>query len=133
MTPLLLNDITFWNVVEWIIVMFFWMMAIWVFIAVFADIFHRRNLSGWGKAAWIFVIFIVPFLGALIYMIARPKPSEEEIHEAKLQQMQMSAYSSASGPITTTDDIAKAHALLQQGALTQAEFDQIKARALGTA
>jgi hypothetical protein len=51
---------------------FFWFMAIWIFIRVFADIFTRPDLSGWGRAGWILLIFIVPFLGALIYIIARP-------------------------------------------------------------
>jgi uncharacterized membrane protein len=52
---------------------FFWFMFIWMFIATFADIFRRRDLSGWGKAAWIAVIVILPFLGILIYVIARPR------------------------------------------------------------
>jgi hypothetical protein len=54
------------------LVFFFWFMAIWVFIAVFADIFARPDLSGWAKAGWILLIFVLPFLGALIYVIARP-------------------------------------------------------------
>jgi hypothetical protein len=124
---LLLDNITFWDVVWWMIIMFFWVMAIWLFIAVFSDIFRRRDIGGWGKAGWIFVIFVLPFLGILIYMITRPKPTEEEMRE---MQAAYGGYPST-GPHTSTDDIAKAHALLQQGALTQAEYDQIKARALG--
>ena len=64
---------TEWNVgnVLWtMLVLFFWVMAIWIFIAIFSDIFRRNDLSGWAKAGWIFLIFIVPFLGALIYVIA---------------------------------------------------------------
>jgi hypothetical protein len=126
MNPILLDDYTFWEVVGSMIVFFFWMMAIWIFISLFADIFRRRDLSGWGKAGWIFLLFILPFIGALIYIIARPKPSEEEI-----RQMQ-NVYHGGATPATSTDDIAKAHELLKQGALTQAEYDQVKARALGT-
>ena len=57
---------------------FFWFMVIWIFIAVFADIFRRNDLSGWGKAGWILLIFILPFLGLLIYMIARPRMTEQD-------------------------------------------------------
>ena len=121
---ILLSNTTFWDVVEWIIIAMFWILAIWVFIAIFGDIFRRHDLSGWGKAGWIALIFILPFLGALIYIIARPKPTEAEI-----RQMQ-SAYAMAAGPHVGTQDIAQAHELLKQGALTQAEYDEIKARAL---
>jgi len=58
------------------LVFFFWFMAIWIFITIFADIFRRNDLSGGAKAGWILLIFIVPFIGALIYMIARPKMTE---------------------------------------------------------
>ena len=123
MAPILL-DLTFWEVVWSMVIFFFWVMAIWLFISIFADIFRRRDLSGWGKAGWIFLLFILPFLGALIYMIARPAPSEEEIARIGMGYGQ-------SGPHMTTDDIAKAHELLKQGALTQQEYDEIKARAIG--
>jgi hypothetical protein len=52
--------------------LFFWFMFLWMFVTVFADIFPRHDLSGFGKAAWIFLIVILPFIGILIYMIARP-------------------------------------------------------------
>jgi hypothetical protein len=52
---------------------FFWFMAVWIFITVFADIFRRQDLGGGAKALWILLIFIVPFFGALVYMIARPR------------------------------------------------------------
>jgi hypothetical protein len=54
------------------LVFFFWFMAIWIFITVFADIFRRRDISGGAKAGWILLIFIVPFFGALIYIAMRP-------------------------------------------------------------
>jgi hypothetical protein len=123
---LLLEDFSFWEIIWYMVIMFFWVMAIWIFIGLFADIFRRRDIGGWGKAGWVALLFIVPFLGALIYIIARPKPTDEEI-----RQMQASYHGGAT-PATSTDDIAKAHELLKQGALTQAEYDQVKARALGT-
>lgn len=124
---ILLDSTSFWDVVWWMLMVFVWTMVLWMFIAIFGDIFRRRDLSGFAKAGWIFVIFILPLLGILIYMIARPKPTAEEMREMQ----RMSGYGSAAGPMTSTDDIAKAHTLLQQGALTQEEFDEIKRRAIG--
>jgi uncharacterized membrane protein len=57
---------------------FFWFMLIWMFIAVFADIFRRRDLSGGAKAGWILLIFILPLFGILIYVIARPRMTEQD-------------------------------------------------------
>ena len=113
---------------------FFWyMLIIYLFIAVlmlffraFADIFHRENLSGWGKAGWVIVIIILPFLGLLIYMIVRPKNTEQD--QRDLAQMQATQARMVGG--SSVDDIAKAQGLLDKGAITQAEFDSLKAKAL---
>lgn len=111
----------------WYMLMFYlFFMVIWMFIQVFADIFRRDNLSGWGKAGWIFLLFVAPFLGILIYMIVRPKNTEQDqrlIAEMKATQARLSGGSAA-------DDIAKAKELLDSGAITQAEFETIKAKAL---
>jgi hypothetical protein len=111
----------------WFMFIFYlFFMVIWMFIRVFADIFHRDNLSGWGKAGWILLIFIVPFLGILIYMIVRPKNTEQDkrdMEQAQAMQTRMMGGSAV-------DDIAKAQDLLDKGAITQAEFDAIKAKAL---
>jgi hypothetical protein len=111
----------------WYMLMFYvFFMVIWMFIQVFADIFRRENLSGWGKAGWIFLIFVFPLLGILIYMIVRPKNTEQDkrmMAEAQATQARVEGGSSL-------DDIAKAQALLDKNAITQAEFEQIKAKAL---
>ena len=110
----------------WMLMFYLFMMVIMMFISIFADIFRRENLSGWGKAGWIFLLFILPFLGALIYMIARPKNTEQDqrmMAEAQAQQARLRGGSAA-------DDIAKAKELLDSGAITQAEFDAIKSKAL---
>ena len=70
---------TFNDLFASMIVFFFWFMAIWIFIAVFADIFRRNDIHGLAKAGWIFLIFIVPFFGALIYIIARPKMTAQDV------------------------------------------------------
>ena len=69
---------TFGSVLWAMIVFFFWFMLIWMFIGVFADIFRRNDLTGWGKAGWLLLIFIVPLFGILIYLIARPKMTEQD-------------------------------------------------------
>jgi hypothetical protein len=113
--------------VLWIMIEFFFIfMIIWIFIAVFADIFRRNDLSGWAKAGWIFLIFIVPFLGALIYVIARPKMTEQDrqiMMEAQERERRMEGYSSA-------DEIAKLAKLRDEGKITAAEYESLKQKAL---
>ncbi len=110
----------------WMFMFYLVFIVIWMFIRVFADIFHRDNLSGWGKAGWIILIFIIPFLGILIYVIARPKNTEQDQRDMAAMQAQQARLSGGS----SVDDIAKAQALLDKGSITQAEFDTIKAKAL---
>jgi hypothetical protein len=117
---------TFGDIVWGMFVFFFWFMAIWIFITIFADIFRRRDLSGWGKAGWIFLIFIVPFLGALIYLIARPKMTaqdKEEMETMQEAQRRMSGYSAA-------DEIAKLSKLRDEGKISAEEFEELKRKAL---
>ena len=117
---------TLWDFFMYMLAFYLFFMVIWMFISVFADIFRRDNLSGWGKAGWILLIFILPFLGILIYVIVRPKNTEQDqrmMAEAKAQQARLAGGSSV-------DDIAKAKELLDKGAISQAEFDAIKAKAL---
>src|SRR4051794_36707697 len=100
----------FWS----LIVVYFWFMVIWIFIRIFADIFHRNDLSGVMKVVWILVLCVLPFLGALIYMLTR-KPTEQdrtELAQAQEMQKRASGYSSA-------DEIAKLQGLLSSGAITQ--------------
>jgi hypothetical protein len=117
------------NLGDWLwamLVFFFWFMAIWIFIQIFADIFHRRDLSGIAKAGWIVLIFVVPFLGALIYMIARPKMTEqdrEDIQRMQEAQRRMSGYSAA-------DEVAKLAKLRDEGKITAEEYEKLKAQAL---
>jgi hypothetical protein len=110
----------------YMIVFYLFFMVIWMFIQVFADIFRRDNLSGWGKAGWIFLIFVFPFLGILIYMIVRPKNTAQD--QRMMADMQATQARVEGG--SALDDISKAQELLNKGAITQPEFDKIKAKAL---
>jgi len=108
------------------LVFFFWFMAIWIFITVFADIFRRHDISGWAKAGWIILIFIVPFLGAIIYLIARPKMTEQDkqmMEQAQEAQRRLSGYSPA-------DEISKLAKLRDDGEITADEYNDMKRKAM---
>lgn len=110
------------------VIFFFWVMYIWMFIAVFGDIFRRDDLSGWLKAGWIFLIFIIPLLGILLYLITRPKMTEQdkEMMEAMQErERRATGYSAA-------DEIEKAKKLMDSGAITAEEFDAMKKKAMMT-
>jgi hypothetical protein len=120
---------TEWNLgsVLWaMLVFFFWMMAIWIFISLFADIFRRNDLTGWAKAGWLLLIFIVPFLGCLIYIIARPKMTEQDrqmIEQAQEAQRRIEGYSAA-------DEIQKLSALRDSGKISAEEYEDLKRKAM---
>lgn len=119
-----MEDTSFWDVIVWMVVFFAWMLFFWMFIAVFADVFRRRDISGWVKALWIVAFIFLPFIGILVYMVTRPADATRE------QDLEIMAHQQRLTGVTSTDEIANAQKLLQSGAITQAEFDQIKARAL---
>ena len=111
----------------WAMIMFYFVfMIIWIFIRLFADIFRRQDLTGIWKVIWIVVLFWIPFFGALIYIISRPKLAEDAEVAAAPQAQPPSAAVSPS----TADEIAKLAALRDSGAITSAEFDAAKAKAL---
>ena len=122
---MLATEWSFGSVIWTMVVLFFWVMAIWIFIAIFADIFRRNDLSGWAKAGWIFLIFVVPFLGALIYIIARPKMTaqdKEMMEQAQEVQRRIEGYSPA-------DEIAKLAELRDKGEISAEEYTDLKRKA----
>ena len=123
---MLATDWSFGSVLWAMVVFFFWFMLIWMFIAVFADIFRRDDIHGGAKAGWILLIFIVPFIGILIYMIARPKMTAQDqrmLAEAQEQQRRLQGYSAA-------DEIDKLAKLRDEGKITAEEYEAQKAKAL---
>jgi hypothetical protein len=117
----------------WTMFMFFvFILWIWLLIAVFMDIFRSHDLGGWAKAIWVFFIIILPFLGVLVYLIARGgKMHERAAEQAAQQQKAFDAYvkqTASSG--STADDLAKLADLKQQGVITDAEFEAQKAKIL---
>jgi hypothetical protein len=125
---------TFLNVFWDILIIFAWILFIWVAIICFTDIFRRHDISGWGKAAWIVLIVIIPWIGVLIYLIANHDGmAERSEKQSRAAQAQFDDYvrqtAGAGGPAS---EIETAKKLLDSGAITQAEFDSIKAKALGS-
>ncbi len=117
---------TFNDIFASMIVFFFWFMAIWIFIAVFADIFRRNDIHGLAKAGWIILIFVVPLVGCLIYLIARPKVTAQDVQ----MMAQADAANKAVASVSTADEITKLQQLKDSGAISQAEFDTLKAKTL---
>jgi hypothetical protein len=129
---MLLAEYTFLQVMWWMLVFFAWVIWFWLLITVFADVFRRRDIGGGHKALWIIFVIIVPYLGVLIYLIAEHAGmAERATAQAADQQAQMDAYvKSVAASSDPAEQIAKAKSLLDQGTITQAEFDSIKAKAL---
>jgi hypothetical protein len=115
-------------------VFFMWVLWFWLLFTVFADLFRRHDVSGWGKAGWTIFVIILPFLGVFIYLIAEGKGmAERNVKQAQAQQAQMDSYvRSVANSGGAADQISQAKSLLDAGTITQAEFDQLKAKALAT-
>ena len=125
---------TFGQVMWSMFVFFAWILFFWLLFIVFGDLFRRHDISGWGKAAWTIFVIVLPFLGIFVYLIAEGKGmGERNVQQAQAAQSDMDAYvRSVAGSGSPTDQIAQAKQLLDTGTITQAEFDQIKAKALAT-
>ena len=114
-----------------IFLFFAWFMCLfWIF----GDIFRSKDLGGGGKTLWVLFVILIPWLGILVYLIARGKGMQErQLEQARdMQRAQTEYIQSVSGGSSTnaTDQIVSAKGLLDSGTITQAEFDQIKAKAL---
>ena len=121
----------FWSML-WFFLFFIW---IWMLVVVFGDIFRSADLGGWGKALWCIFIIVLPFLGVFVYLITRGnKMQEHQIEAAKQQDLAMRQYVqnvAGSGGTGSADELAKLADLRDKGVLSEEEFQQAKARALG--
>ena len=118
--------------VFWTMILFFcWVAWIWMLIMIFSDVF-RRDISGWAKAAWCLFVLVLPFLGAFIYLIVDGKGlTERRVRDAQVSQANFDQYVrtvAADGGVA--GEIEKAKQLLDSGAIDQAEFERLKAKAL---
>ena len=118
----------FLDVMWTLLVFFLWVMWFWLLFIVFADIFRRHDLSGWGKTGWLIFVIILPFLGVFIYVIAESDGMRERGLEREVAQQ--AYYGGAGSAGRAAAEIESAKKLLDSGAITQAEFDALKQKAL---
>jgi ABC-type multidrug transport system fused ATPase/permease subunit len=113
----------------WFFLFFIW---IWLLISVFGDIFRSDDLSGWGKALWTVFVIVLPYLGVFVYLIARGKEmGEHRVRDVARREQQMRGYvQEVAGGGSTADEIERLAKLQSQGAITEEEFRQAKAKLL---
>ena len=129
---LLAASYPFLDVLWTMFIFFLWVIWFWLLFTVFVDVFRRHDIGGWKKAAWLVFVIILPFLGVFIYIIVENDGmTQRNLDRAKAQQNQFDSYvrETAGGSAT---EIANAKTLLDQGTITQAEFDAIKQKALAS-
>jgi hypothetical protein len=118
----------------WTFVVFFGLMIyFWLVITVFADLFRRHDVSGWGKAGWIIFVLVVPLIGALTYLITQGRHmADRDLRQVQRVKQDTDQYirSVAAPSFRGVDEIARAKELLDRGAISQDEFEQLKRRAL---
>ena len=134
MTVLASSDYPFLNIFWTMLIFFAWVAWIWIAVTVLIDLFRRRDLSGWAKAAWVIFVIVLPFVGVLVYLIAyHDGMADRGAKQAAASQAQMDEYvRKAAGTGGPAGEIETAKKLLESGTITQAEFDAIKAKAIGS-
>jgi hypothetical protein len=125
-------DYPFLDIFWTMIIFFSWAIWIWTVISVLSDVFTRHDLSGWAKAGWVVFVIVLPFLGVLIYLIANGGAmAQRRMEQSQTARAEFDDYvKTVASPGGAAAEIEKAKQLLDSGAITQAEFDSIKAKAL---
>lgn len=127
-----LAEFTLGDALLTVIEIFLFVLYFWVLITIFGDLFRDHQLSGWAKAGWVLVLFLVPFLGMLVYLIARGQGMRERaVKEQADMRQHMDAYiRQTAGGSSSVDELAKLSDLKDRGAISDAEFEQAKAKLL---
>ncbi|MGH3037048.1 MAG: SHOCT domain-containing protein [Gaiellaceae bacterium] len=126
-------DYPFLEVMWTLIVFFAWVIWFWILITILADLFRRRDIGGGRKALWVVFLILVPFVGVLVYLIANhDEMAERNVKHAQASQAQFDEYVKSVAGGGAAAEIETAKQLLDSGAISQAEFDAIKARALAS-
>ncbi len=124
-------DYPFMDVLWSMIIFFFWVIWIWIVITVLIDVFRRDDIGGWAKAAWVIFVVILPWLGVLVYLIVEHDGMRERsMKQAQAQRRDFDDYVRDTAGGGSAAEIAKAKELLDSGAITQEEFEALKAKAL---
>jgi hypothetical protein len=123
----------FWDVLLWTLWIFVWIGAIVIWFRCLVDMFSDDSLSGWGKAAWAVVLIFVPWLGVIVYLVARGRSmSDRQAAATKAQQDAQDAYvrQVVGASASPAEQLSQAKSLLDSGAITPSEYDALKAKAL---
>jgi hypothetical protein len=125
-------DYPFLDVLWTLLVFFAWVIWFWLLITVLADVFRRHDISGWAKVGWTIFVIVLPFLGVFIYLGTQSKSmAERNQRDAQAAQAQVDDYvRSVATEGGAAAEIERAKKLLDSGAISQAEFDAIKQKAL---
>ncbi|NYE19920.1 SHOCT domain-containing protein [Microbacterium immunditiarum] len=121
----------FWSLIWWFLWAFVFIAYLMALFAIIGDLFRDHKLNGWWKAVWIIFLIFVPFLTALVYLIARGQGmAERSQREARAAQAATDSYIKQVAGASPAEEIAKAKSLLDAGTITPEEYEQLKARAL---
>jgi Phospholipase_D-nuclease N-terminal len=122
----------FWNFVELIVVSYLFFAYLMVLFHICGDLFRDREISGVTKALWVLALIVLPFVSVIFYLIVRGSGMAERTQrQIKAAEAQQESYiKSVAGTTTPVDQVAQAKALLDAGAISQTEYDTIKAKAL---
>jgi len=126
-----LADFSFWDFFWDVLLIMAWVIWFWLLITVFADLFRRHDTSGFAKVAWVVFVIVLPYLGVLVYLLVQHDGmAQRNVKAAEAQQQQFDSYVQSVAKTDPAEQITKAKALLADGTITQAEFDQLKQKAL---
>ena len=122
-------DYPFLNILWTMIIFFCWVAWIWILIVILMDVF-RRDISGWAKAGWCVFLIVLPFLGVLVYVIARGRNmGRREVAQARAQQEEFDAYireAAAGGRSSSVDELSRLSEIRARGDMTDEEFRRAK-------
>jgi len=126
-----LADIDFGEALLLALQIFFFVIWIWILITILADLFRDHETSGWGKAVWVLFLVVIPFLTALVYLIARGGGMRERTIKAQAEAKQhMDAYIREQSQASPADELHKLNELKEKGAISAEEFERAKAKLL---
>ena len=124
-------DIDFGEALLLTLQIFFFVVWIWILLTILTDLFRDHELGGWSKAAWVIALVLVPFLSALVYLIARGSGMRERAIQAQADaKQQMDTYIREQAHVSPADELHKLQELKEKGALSDEEFNKAKAKLL---
>jgi hypothetical protein len=126
-------DITFGHLLLTVLEVFLFIAWFWILISIVGDVFRDQSLSGWAKAGWVLVLLFLPFLGVLVYLIARGEGMRERsVKEQAEIKRHFDEYVRETAGTSPVDELHKLSEMKQRGDISEAEFEQAKSRLFGT-